>query len=212
MPFQQKISTIVLLASMIIYFGYSFAAKGQELFVSSTGSDTNSGTEASPFKTIGRAKQEVAAINDNMSGDIIVNILPGYYKLDETEVFGVAHNGTNGYDVIFRGSDPQSPPVISGGIEITGWTLWANGIWKASVTADEIRNLYINGFPAVRARSEFTYQSVASYSDMDGTYEIDGFVVFPFPDTNFAHPEELELVWELAWCNQRTPVEDIIQS
>jgi hypothetical protein len=192
------------------YFDYFILEKaGDALFVSENGDDNGTGQQDSPFKTIGRAKQEIAATNASMSDNIIVNILPGYYKLDATEIFGIAHSGKNGYNVIFRGTDPLSPPIISGGTKITGWTLWSNGIWRAPVTGvAEIRNLYINGIPATRARSEFTYQSLGEYSDSNGT----GFTVshHTFPPS-FAHPEELELVWELYWCNQRTPVVNIVR-
>lgn len=55
----------------------------KEIYVSNDGSDSNSGTKDKPFKTIKRAKEFVREINDNMQGDIIVNILSGTYYLDE---------------------------------------------------------------------------------------------------------------------------------
>lgn len=87
----------------------------KNLYVANEGKDSNNGEENAPFATLFRAKEEVAKLAPSMTGDIVVNIASGYYELDEAEVFDVSHSGQNGYNVIFRGADKNSPPVISGG-------------------------------------------------------------------------------------------------
>ena len=58
-----------------------------EYYVSTTGNDSNAGTVESPFATIERARDEVRKINDDMSGNIIVHVAEGTYKLSDTLTF-----------------------------------------------------------------------------------------------------------------------------
>ena len=51
----------------------------QEFYVSVTGSDSGDGSKENPFATVERARQAVDEVNDNMTGNIIVNIGAGDY-------------------------------------------------------------------------------------------------------------------------------------
>lgn len=185
-------------------------------YVSTIGNDkTGDGSKTSPFATIGRAKEEVKKYNSDMTGDIVVYVQPGEYKLTETEVFTPEYGGKNGYNVIFKGTDILNPPMISGGKRVTGWTKGENGIWSAPLSGVEyVRNLYVNEFPAIRARSTYKYQ-MTEYFDDPNTLDIqyDG---YKLRRLNFPNPEDLsripdmELVWNRAWETRRTPIEDII--
>ncbi len=183
----------------------------KEFYVSENGSDDAEGSRENPFASIGRAKEAAAEISDNMDGDIIVNIQPGYYQLDKTEIFNETHSGKNGFNIIYRGTNIANPPVISGGTKITGWEPMGNGIWKASAPIEDTRTLYINTYPAQRAHSKYKYTCAEMYTAPGSKYEYDGILVKSknFPD-KFEHPEELELCWPLFWTYQRTPVQDVI--
>ena len=183
-------------------------------YVSTAGNDeTGDGSKAAPFATIKRAKEEVAKVNNDMTGDIIVYVQPGEYKLEETEVFKPEHGGKNGYNVIFKGTDILNPPLISGGKRVTGWTKGENGIWSAPLTDMEyVRNLYVNELAAIRARSTYKYQFTEYYDDpatVDVKY--DGYKIrrLNFPET-LSRPQDMELVWNHTWETRRTPVENII--
>jgi autotransporter-associated beta strand protein/VCBS repeat-containing protein len=132
----------------------SQGAPATEYYVSPTGSDTNPGSAAAPFQTIGRARQQVRTLNTNMTGDITVYLRNGWYKLTSTLTFDAGDSGMNGHNVIYR-TYPGEQAVISGGRAITGWTLFdsSKNIWKASAPGLSTRQLYVNCVRAVRAHS-----------------------------------------------------------
>lgn len=186
----------------------------KELYIAENGNDSSGdGSVKNPFKSIKRAKEEVAKINDNMTGDIVIYIMPGIYKLEETEVFTTDHGGKNGYNVIFKGANILNPPMISGGIEVTGWQKHTNEIWSAPLSGVEYaRNLYVDGFPATRAKSKYIYQVIDHYNAPGSSYSKDGLVVSArnFPES-FARPQDLELVFNDQWENHRVPVTGFIK-
>lgn len=185
----------------------------KNLYVSPNGDDSGKGNMNSPFLTLKRVKEEIEILNDNMSGDIVVNIAPGYYQLTETEIFGVEHSGKNGYNIIFRGEDKDNPPLISGGVEVVGWEKYNDLFWRAKVPdgVETVRNLYINNMPSTRARSKYSYSVTGVYNDPETEFVKDGFYMdynnFP---KNISNPCDVELVWPLVWACHYTPVEDII--
>lgn len=90
----------------------------QQFYVSVKGNDEGDGSKENPFATVERARQAVDEINDNMTGNIIVNIGAGEYYLDETIQFGPDDSGTNGYEVIYRSSDGIGKANLIGGEKI----------------------------------------------------------------------------------------------
>ena len=191
-------------------------AVDKEFYVAPDGDDANSGTKDSPFKTMERARQEVDKFNDNMTGNIIVHFAPGYYQLTETQHFTETDSGTNGYSVIYKGDGTkENPSLISGGTKITGWEPTGDGyIWKAKADVEDTRTLYINGLPAQRAAGKYKIRVLENWLIETDEHKAgkwsDGIKVSAdnlFID--FAHPEDLELVWTQWWCHQRNPVEDV---
>lgn len=190
------------------------------IYVSENGSDSGDGSKNAPFKTIGRAKDEVSKARENMTGDIVVEIESGYYELSETEVFTKEHGGNEKYNVIYKGSNPENKPLISGGKKITGWEKYDEHLWRAKAPEGMkyIRNLYVNGISCTRARSKYTYLCEEIYVDETkpkilevqyGTRHIeyerkDGAIVSGknFPK-NLTNIEDIELVWSLIWTRQR---------
>ena len=53
-------------------------------YVANQGDDNNAGTWDAPFKTIAKAKEAVAEVNDNMQKDIAVVMRKGTYKQTKT--------------------------------------------------------------------------------------------------------------------------------
>ncbi len=170
----------------------------KELYVSPTGSDSNDGSKSKPFATLYAANEAVKALRSQMQGDIVIHIAGGYYSMSQPLVIGVDGGGANGYSVIYRG-DSSNKPVLSGGVQITGWTQNGN-IWSAPCNVADTRTLYINDNPAVRARSEYLY-SVAS---MDATGVL---VKTSLPQ--LSKPQELELVFDSEWMHHRLAVSGI---
>ncbi len=134
------------------------------LYASPTGSGTACSAAAPCSLT--QAKSSVEASDGNMSGDIVVQMASGTYRLSAPLVFNNADSGTNGHNIIFQAASGASP-VISGGQQVTGWTLHdsANNIYAAAVPANaDSRQLYVDGAAAPRAaininRSDVTMTS-----------------------------------------------------
>ena len=186
------------------------------IYVSQDGNDENSGSESAPFKTIERAKAEIEANCQNMTGDIVVNIESGFYQISDTLNFDNSNTAKNGYKVIIRGTDKENPPIVSGGRKVENWTDDdGDGIYKAPLeNADSVRKMYVNGYPAIRAMTETTYKVKSVYEDVDDTYSIDGITVdgLAFPYRSFKHLEEVEFVWPLYWAESRTKAESVIDN
>src|SRR5690348_2668977 len=91
-----------------------------------------------------------------MSGDIVVQLADGVYRLSAPLRLTAADSGTNGHNVIWQ-TAPSAHPVFSGAKAVTGWSLVDSGknIWQASVgTGIDTRQLYVNGAEATRARTQ----------------------------------------------------------
>jgi hypothetical protein len=146
-------NVVVLLA--LTFGGYvsvgasaaSAATSGKVYYVSVSGNDANSGTQAQPFKTIQKAA------NIAVAGDV-VNIKPGTYKESVTP----KNSGTSGNPITFR-RDGTEPVVINSvdpwGVIIINqqsWTIWdglttqGEGIVIRDGNNNVIQNCDISGF------------------------------------------------------------------
>ncbi|GAA1968195.1 ricin-type beta-trefoil lectin domain protein [Catenulispora subtropica] len=143
-----------LTAAVATAFGaatVSHAATAATLYVSPTGSGT--ACSAGAPCSITQAQSSVRTMNTNMTGDIVVQLAGGTYRLSAPLVFTAADSGTNGYTVSWQAA-PGATPVLSGGQQVSGWTLHdsADNIWAAAVPAGaDSRQLYVDGALAPRA-------------------------------------------------------------
>ena len=60
------------------------SAGAADLFVAPTGSDSNSGTLESPFRSLEKARDVIRTMNSNMSEDITVHLRGGRYERSST--------------------------------------------------------------------------------------------------------------------------------
>ncbi len=182
----------------------------KEFYVSENGSDANDGSKDKPFKSISAARDAVRKLTGKMTGDIIVNILPGRYVQTETLKFTTADNGKNGYNVIYRGTDASSKPVIDGGVKIDGWEEYKDGIFKAKTEGlSDMRQLYINGYPAQRARSKYRYAADKAYDDPDTESSQDGCYIRTQNFPVLSNTEDIEFIFNQMWVSQRVAVASI---
>ncbi len=131
-----------------------------DYYVDVTGSDKNPGTKDAPFRTLEKARDTVRKYNGNMANDIVIHIGSGVFELEDTFELTDKDSGSNGHRVIYEGQG-KDKTVISGGTEVTGWTLYDadKNIYCAKVEDGlNFRQLYIDGTKAVRARSGKTGQ------------------------------------------------------
>jgi hypothetical protein len=142
-----KILLILLVLSPTILLAQS----GLYFFVSPIGNDNWPGNELKPFKTIGKAQAAVRKALQTTPEDITVFIREGEYFIDKTLVFNGLDNGNNNQKVSYKAYNDETP-VLSGGKQITDWTLFKNGIYKTNVKDLSFRQLYVNSKRAIRAR------------------------------------------------------------
>ncbi|WP_028518148.1 carbohydrate-binding protein [Ruminococcus flavefaciens] len=128
--------------------GLSVASKAAGMqavfFVSPDGSDSGDGTIEAPFATLEKARDEVRKINGDMTGDIVVYLRGGDYRLTQPVEFDTRDSGTGGFTVRYEAYDKEVP-VINGAQQVTGWTKYNDKLWSAPLDRDiKLRNLYVN--------------------------------------------------------------------
>ncbi len=202
-----------------------------EYYVSPDGNDANAGTEAAPFRTIQAAQEAVRSCNDNMTGDIVVNIADGTYYIDEMLDFGVEDSGMNGHRVIYRGTG-ENKPVISGGERVPEFVKSEyERIYVADYDDDVILQLSVNGKRRYVAKADnmikgakkkYTYDSELyyliypndpkdsyNYNNGDTSWGYDGIYLSKSDFGNYENPEDILFVWDRGWVTNIVPVSSI---
>ena len=130
-----------------------------EFFVSADGSDAADGSRQHPFATVEKARDEVRKINGDMTGDIVVRILEGEYRLPRTLTFDERDGASNGFSVRYVG---EGDAVLSGGETLSGFTLYdaEKDIYSVKVPRGVcFRQLYVNGEKMIRSDTEHGYKT-----------------------------------------------------
>ncbi|TWU44202.1 hypothetical protein Q31b_17380 [Novipirellula aureliae] len=174
-------------------------------YVSPSGNDQNSGTEAAPFKTIEKARDAVRKINQSMTGDILVLVEGGEYPIHSTIDFSEIDSGKNGHTVIYRAKAGETPR-LTGGVKVTGWTPVAGtNLFQTKVTAVEnFRQMYVNDSRAQRAVSARSHRGKDFFHDDSGAQV--GLILDSSSIPNFENPGDMELVQVSNWSFHRVPV------
>lgn len=123
----------------------SAAAAGKEIFVAPDGKDTNPGTEAKPFATLGRAQQAARARARQEAVTVLFE--SGTYYLSAPIVFGPEDSGSAAAPVTYA-ARPGAKVVISAGQPLRlQWSPHKNGIWRADTTSlpTQIDQLFVDG-------------------------------------------------------------------
>jgi hypothetical protein len=177
-------------------------------YVAPSGNDNNPGTSDKPFATIEHARDVVRTINETMHGDIVVYVHGGTYSISQPIQFSEEDSGQNGYNVIYRAVEGESP-VLSGGVEVSGWQQLPNSqIWKTVLNdVKSFRQLYVNGVRAQRAVSQ---EPITGLSWKAGSFsDRDGIIVSANKLPNLSRPQDLELHWIYDWNDMRLLVQSI---
>jgi len=169
-------------------------------YVSSQGSDTNIGTIDKPFQTIEKVKKTIRDRGSNFTSDITVYLRGGTYGLTEPLSFDYQDSGKNGFTVIYK-NYPNEIPIISGGKIVGNWTQEGN-MWKAYVGSGlTVRQFYVNGKRAIRARSN---------GGLAGATKIaTGYTTSDTSMQNWANVSDIEFVSNTFWRLYRCPVQGI---
>lgn len=216
--------TITVFMACATVFGTQAFAENRNLitiYVSSSGNDFNDGmarqqsfADIGPVKTPARASEIVRKLrlqNQTRSAGIEVVFEPGVYQLSAPWTMDANHSGDPVSPVIYRAELPGSV-VITGGVEISGWSKDAKFGMSASYDATMFSGgcptqLFINGKRKERPRlpttGTYTIRTVSTTNTGDGTnakYSIG--VPSEFP-SNFQLVPGTEIVILDAWTVSR---------
>ncbi|MEU7476866.1 RICIN domain-containing protein [Lentzea sp. NPDC042327] len=155
-PTARRRSAVALTAAVVaaLVTAPPATAATTTLHASPTGTGTSC-TATEPC-ALPAAQAAVRSRTGSMTGDIVVELADGTYRLSQPLRFTAADSGTNGYRVLWQAA-ASARPVISGSRAVTGWTVADSGknIWRADVgTGLDARQLYVNGAIATRARTQ----------------------------------------------------------
>ncbi len=187
-------------------------------WVSPNGNDANPGTESAPFLTLQRARDAVRALPTALRNqDITIFIEDGTYRLQEPLVLSSIDSGQQGHNVIYAAA-PGAHPVISGAVQVTGWSLWDAflGIYRAPVSSYQSRQLYVNGNRAVRAQT--TPYPAGFLPNWTNSGPLNGGIEFIptllnsllwFDPAFWTNPQDIEAVIVTQWKMMRVPLQSI---
>ncbi len=188
---------ILVIASLISLPAPAFAAVQLSLYASPTGSGT--ACSVSVPCSLTTAQSQARANSANMTGDIVVTLANGTYRLTQTLAFSSASgdSGTNGYSVIYQAAS-GAQPILNGGKQITGWTQGTGNVWSAPVTAGfDTRQLYVNGVRAIRAAGK----SPASFTRTTTGYTMNNSTL-----SSWGNLSNVEFVYGVAWTQMRCQI------
>jgi hypothetical protein len=127
----------------------------QSFWVSPNGDDSAIGTEVKPWRTVEHARDTIRArnLNQHLSCDLVVNLKAGTYQVSKTITFDDRDSGSNGHQVVYRSADGPGKAVFEAAADVTGWTPYKDGIFKAPVDVSQpFYTLYVDGKRATTAR------------------------------------------------------------
>ena len=148
---------LVLATAAVLVASFVIAAPAAAAVTTLYASPTGAGTACSATQpcSVSAAQSAVRSLNASMSDDIVVQLADGAYRLTAPWRLTAADSGNNSHTVRWQAA-PSARPMITGARAVTGWSLADSGrnIWRANVgTGVDSRHLYVNGTPAIRART-----------------------------------------------------------
>ncbi len=182
------------------------ATNSADFYVALNGNDAWPGTLTQPFRSVDRARVAIKSLKARVSGrTLIVRIRRGTYYLPSTWTFSSEDSGTRATPILYT-NYPGETAVISGGRQITNWSLGTNGSWKATLPAGVyFTQLWVNGARRYRPRttpSGYLYIT-GEYSTTGSTTQVNelSYATHATSDvpTNMANLSDVELINFEAW-------------
>jgi hypothetical protein len=174
------------------------------VYAAPSGSGTSC-TSGAPCSLAG-AQAAVRSMVAGMTGDITVQLADGVYRLSAPLRFTAADSGTGGHTVVWQAA-ASAHPVITGARQVTGWSLANSGknIWQANVgTGVDTRQLYVNGSPVTRARTQVNRSDfTASGSGLRFTNSALNYL------NTLANQSRVEVEAIDSWTDRYSPVQSI---
>ncbi len=189
------------------------------LHVAVDGSDEAAGSEAAPFRTLTRARDEVRRVKqagELPDGGVRVIIHGGVHYLDEPLVLGPEDSGSASAPIVYAAADGERP-VLSGGRVITGLARNADGSWSTTIPAAAdhkwvFRQLFVDGRRYIPARSpnDKPYFLVRGVAPEEGPGTAKDRFVFRDGDLeNWPNLADVELLMYFSWNAGSFPLKSV---
>jgi len=131
----------------------------QEIYLSPTGKDTNTGTIDNPLGTLNAARDKAREYKQNgqISQPVEVIVNGGEYFMLQPLELSADDGGTKEAPLLFK-AEPGKKAIFRGGVQISGFEKVNDNLWRAFIPQvayyhSYFEQLYVNGRRAVRARS-----------------------------------------------------------
>jgi hypothetical protein len=193
--------------SFLFFIMLTFSLAAQDVYVSPRGDDSNDGSKRFPLKTVRAAQARALEIlNNTVDAELTIWLADGIYPITEPLEFKPFTSGKLSFKAQ-RGADP----VISGGVEVVGWSKNKEGLWEAALPGSlkgksDLRELFIGVKRAIRARfpnEGYLHVKKTGEDRRTNFYFENG--DFPIPQA----PENVELVFLHDWSISRVRVRNI---
>ena len=141
----------------LFIFGVILPVCANDIYVSPKGNNNNPGTKELPLETVQHAKKMAVELLENGNEtEITIWLADGNYHISEPLAFEPLKSTQKNTKLNLK-AEKDAKPVITGGVPISDWLKNDKGIWEANlpenvVQTDDIRELFIQGKRAVRAR------------------------------------------------------------
>jgi hypothetical protein len=117
----QSIRTMKPGILFFLILGVIFTACSRDIYVSPKGNDDNQGTKKNPLQSVQMAKKlAVEMLESGKQKEVTVWLGDGNYPVTEPLIFEPLKSADKNTKLVFK-AEKNSKPVISGGIQITGW-------------------------------------------------------------------------------------------
>lgn len=153
-----KLHTIIVFTLLLsVWSVLHTSVHAQEYYISPTGNDNNDGSKSNPFQSIGKSLEAIKTVfRNDPEANCTVWLSEGKYLLRKPEVLNSYDLKSQNGSLTFRAL-PGESPVVSGGIEVTGWSYDNNGVWTAILPKEYDleslpRELFLDNSRAIRAR------------------------------------------------------------
>ncbi|MEN6306188.1 MAG: hypothetical protein ABFD91_00400, partial [Anaerohalosphaeraceae bacterium] len=112
---------------VMLFLSVSWAQQDAvEYYLASDGSDSNTGTQGSPFQSLEKAKEAVKTqLKETPGKSVVVNIKGGVYYLKTPVVFTSEDSGSKESSVTYKAVDGQRP-IFTGSLVLKGWQPLSN--------------------------------------------------------------------------------------
>ena len=158
------------------------SAPSADFFVAPNGNDSGPGTFSQPFATVARAQTAVREILPGRTNSVVVMLRAGTYFLTQPLSFTAADSGTPAVEIAWQ-SYPGEAPVVSGGMQITGWTQGGGNQWTVTLPpgTQYFEQLFYNGQRRLRPR---VGGALGTYYRVSAPVYLPGSSSGPAPDPN----------------------------